>query len=62
MEFPLPERPASVQASVVDSEELIADIRYRQRQAIDLKFADGACGDLVFPCGAHKSHSPAPSK
>src|ERR1700730_8502187 len=62
MEFSLPQRSSPVQASVMDGVELVANVRYSQSQAINLKFADGPCGDVVFPCGAHKGHSQAPSK
>src|SRR5260221_10525267 len=54
VKFPLPERPPAVQAGVVDSVELVSDVRNGKRQAIDLKFPDGPRGNLVFPSGAHK--------
>src|SRR6266850_4592926 len=62
LQFPLPEWPPAVQAGVMDRVELVPDVRNGKRQTIDLKFADGPCGNLVFPCGAHKTHSPTPSR
>jgi len=61
VEFPLPQRPASVQASVMDGVKLVSNIRDGKSQAVDLKFPDRTRWNFVLPCGAHKTDSPAPS-
>src|SRR5712692_9849477 len=59
-ELTLAQRPAAVQAGVVDRVELAVHVGQRDGLAIHLEFADGPGGDFVFLRGTQESHAFTP--
>jgi hypothetical protein len=62
LEDSLSQRPAAVQACVVDCIELVPYISDGHGQAIDLKLTDRASRYFVFSRCTNKTHLPAPSR